>query len=127
MNKCRICGCTDGNACMPERCFWVEDDLCSSCAGKAIIAKHQGNPGLARQLIEAAILHAKASMCMSGEFFCELCGAHGDEQQKIEACSTRPCGFRDETTGEINAPYLDHAPLKGMVTRLEEALATVAA
>ena len=31
--KCRVCGCTDERGC-PEGCWWVEDDLCSSCAGK---------------------------------------------------------------------------------------------
>lgn len=29
---CRVCGCTDFAAC-PGGCWWVEDDLCSSCAG----------------------------------------------------------------------------------------------
>lgn len=28
--SCRRCGCTDGAACFPS-CWWVEDDLCSSC------------------------------------------------------------------------------------------------
>lgn len=30
LRRCRICGCTDDNACMGG-CYWVEDDLCSSC------------------------------------------------------------------------------------------------
>lgn len=38
MNKCRSCGCTDLNACWDKEsntpCFWVEPDLCSSCAGQ---------------------------------------------------------------------------------------------
>ncbi len=29
--KCRVCGCTDAKAC-PGGCYWVEDDLCSTCA-----------------------------------------------------------------------------------------------
>lgn len=29
--KCRVCGCTDDNAC-PGGCYWVEEDLCSQCA-----------------------------------------------------------------------------------------------
>lgn len=29
---CRVCGCTDAWGC-PEGCYWVEDDLCSSCDG----------------------------------------------------------------------------------------------
>lgn len=28
--KCRICGCSDYNAC-PGGCYWVEIDLCSCC------------------------------------------------------------------------------------------------
>jgi len=28
---CRVCGCTDAIAC-PGGCYWVETDLCSSCA-----------------------------------------------------------------------------------------------
>ena len=32
---CRVCGCTDDNACIePDGfpCCWVEQDLCSACA-----------------------------------------------------------------------------------------------
>lgn len=29
--KCRVCGCTDNNAC-PGGCYWEEQDLCSKCA-----------------------------------------------------------------------------------------------
>ena len=34
---CRECGCTQTQACVDERgpCWWVEDDLCSHCAGPA--------------------------------------------------------------------------------------------
>lgn len=28
---CRVCGCTDTYGC-DEGCYWVEEDLCSSCA-----------------------------------------------------------------------------------------------
>ena len=30
MRTCRSCGCTDERAC-PDGCWWVEDDLCSTC------------------------------------------------------------------------------------------------
>ena len=30
--RCRVCGCTQDNAC-PEGCEWVEHDLCSACVG----------------------------------------------------------------------------------------------
>ena len=29
--KCRVCGCTDNNACLGG-CYWEEQDLCSKCA-----------------------------------------------------------------------------------------------
>lgn len=29
-SSCRVCGCTDLNAC-PGGCFWVQPDLCSTC------------------------------------------------------------------------------------------------
>lgn len=40
---CRVCGCTDDNAC-PGGCYWVEDpecigDLCSRCAEKLDITR----------------------------------------------------------------------------------------
>lgn len=28
---CRVCGCTEDNACQPDSCYWVEKDLCSAC------------------------------------------------------------------------------------------------
>ena len=30
---CRVCGCTDRNACLTSTgpCYWVESDLCSAC------------------------------------------------------------------------------------------------
>ena len=31
-NVCRICGCSDFNACYPP-CHWVEPNLCSRCDG----------------------------------------------------------------------------------------------
>jgi hypothetical protein len=31
VRACRVCGCTDDRAC-PGGCWWVEADLCSSCA-----------------------------------------------------------------------------------------------
>lgn len=32
--KCRVCGCTEVDAC-PSGCAWVEMDLCSVCSGTA--------------------------------------------------------------------------------------------
>ncbi|MCD7947526.1 MAG: hypothetical protein LUG13_04405 [Oscillospiraceae bacterium] len=33
--RCRVCGCTEHNAC-DGGCAWVEDDLCSRCVGKEV-------------------------------------------------------------------------------------------
>lgn len=37
VSRCRGCGCTDLDACLDPTdklpCSWVEDDLCSACAG----------------------------------------------------------------------------------------------
>lgn len=32
-SKCRVCGCTELNAC-PGGCCWVEEDLCDRCLNK---------------------------------------------------------------------------------------------
>ncbi|WP_371380884.1 hypothetical protein [Sporomusa aerivorans] len=32
IQRCRVCGCTDNHAC-PGGCYWVEEGLCSACAG----------------------------------------------------------------------------------------------
>ncbi len=32
VRACRVCGCTDDNACQPP-CSWVAADLCSACGG----------------------------------------------------------------------------------------------
>lgn len=36
--KCRECGCTETTPCGTgdDACFWVEEDFCSACVGKAI-------------------------------------------------------------------------------------------
>ena|SRR5690348_7929355 len=41
--RCRRCGCTDLNAC-PGGCSWVESDLCSACAGRAVARDPSQNP-----------------------------------------------------------------------------------
>ncbi len=30
--SCRVCGCTQDNAC-PGGCYWIAEDLCSMCGG----------------------------------------------------------------------------------------------
>lgn len=38
--SCRVCGCTDERAC-EGGCWWVEDDLCSSCVRPAVLEEVQ--------------------------------------------------------------------------------------
>lgn len=45
---CRVCGCTDDNAC-EGGCYWVEENLCSACADKAAI------PSAREDELEAAL------------------------------------------------------------------------
>lgn len=37
---CRVCGCTEFNACQPP-CWWVEDDLCSACDDDPVRAEEE--------------------------------------------------------------------------------------
>lgn len=41
--KCRVCGCDWFHACTGG-CYWVEEDLCSSCAGESVIGSRQDRP-----------------------------------------------------------------------------------
>lgn len=40
IRRCRVCGCTDENACMTPHgpCWWSDNDLCSACAEKRKVA-----------------------------------------------------------------------------------------
>ncbi|MBA4688585.1 MAG: hypothetical protein H2184_15645 [Candidatus Galacturonibacter soehngenii] len=39
--KCRVCGCNFFHAC-PGGCWWIEDDLCSSCNYKIKYKRNRG-------------------------------------------------------------------------------------
>ena len=43
--KCRICGCTNFNACVEVGtglpCYWIQEDLCSACASPAEREKYR--------------------------------------------------------------------------------------
>lgn len=34
---CRVCGCTENNACWPP-CWWTGPDLCSACPAPAVLS-----------------------------------------------------------------------------------------
>lgn len=60
--KCRVCGCTDTNACVTAtgNCFWIEEDLCSACELK--MAREAGT----------FRLDAKSIAAMDARFVVEL-------------------------------------------------------
>lgn len=39
---CRSCGCSEGDACQPFSCSWVEPDLCSACVPVAKESRTDG-------------------------------------------------------------------------------------
>lgn len=47
---CRSCGCTNFSACAPA-CWWVDDDLCSTCAIAVDVAT--GKPLTAEEIVGA--------------------------------------------------------------------------
>jgi len=43
-DKCRVCGCSDLDACVNNDglcCYWVEDGLCSFCHEKILTIKKE--------------------------------------------------------------------------------------
>jgi hypothetical protein len=51
-HPCRKCGCTDSKPC-PGGCYWVEDDLCSSCAPAVTDKRRVNEDGTARSPVPA--------------------------------------------------------------------------
>lgn len=41
---CRVCGCSENDAC-PPTCAWVEPDLCSSCASPKLVVDNKQTGG----------------------------------------------------------------------------------
>jgi hypothetical protein len=39
---CRVCGCSQNDACQPFSCAWVEPDLCSACGPSAKEGRRDG-------------------------------------------------------------------------------------
>lgn len=66
----------------------------------------------------------QAQKAMAGEYVCN-CGIHGDEQARIEACTTRPCYFHQDD-GTLDAPYQAFPELDKMTARIDQALADLA-
>lgn len=82
---CRVCGCTDENCeqCIAKTgapCTWIEDDLCSACAGEPItLGDVVGAANLLGALAENLAPHARvpagregATIAAVGQYFQEL-------------------------------------------------------
>jgi hypothetical protein len=61
---CRICGCTQNNAC-PDGCYWIEENLCSGCVKGTVKSRHQWAERAlkAESKTERIIQELKAATC----------------------------------------------------------------
>lgn len=82
---CRVCGCTEGNAC-PGGCAWLVDDLCSQCATSvALIACSKGKRAQAGRpeavytgsLLQAQLAYARRVMSFPDERIFILSAKYG--------------------------------------------------
>ncbi|MDR2021288.1 MAG: hypothetical protein LBQ14_11050 [Treponema sp.] len=94
--KCRICGCTDGDCrqCIEktgEPCYWVEEDLCSACAGKSLFSGTYYAPAVP----EAQWINARALKAL----FENLISTWRDQG---EAIGDYLYGWLDLITGKID-------------------------
>lgn len=58
LTRCRICGCTETDACLLG-CSWVQEDLCSTCA-KAVDAIAEWQEVARRANVTALMREVKA-------------------------------------------------------------------
>ena len=104
---CRECGCTDSQACMDDdgdSCFWVEEDLCSSCAPAEV-------RDLARMTYMSLHHHPFMSQGDSGngEVVRECLKCQGpttvvcilNDGIEIEECQNPDCGFQQSGIPKI--------------------------
>lgn len=84
--KCRVCGCDWFHAC-PGGCYWVEDDLCSTCA-----------EDLANEMLTEENV-GSCDICSHGtDFECApiyVCDLTGEEHYKNDTC-LEFCVFEDD-------------------------------
>lgn len=82
---CRVCGCTEGNAC-PGGCAWADDDLCTQCATSvALIACSKGKQTQAGRpevlytgrLLQAQLAYARRVMAFPDERIFILSAKYG--------------------------------------------------
>ncbi len=107
--RCRVCGCTDDNAC-PAGCWWVEVDLCSECTGLPPEAAAVAEESTAQLVVELAQAGSDEGRMV----------AHLDHQQRLATIPMCP--------GCVNGPEDcdHHSPSPGAgggvdrLRRLEE-------
>jgi hypothetical protein len=59
--RCRVCGCTEIDACDPP-CSWIEEDLCSGCA-EAVHAMANWAEGARRPNLAGLLREFKRLQC----------------------------------------------------------------
>lgn len=99
--KCRVCGCTQMNAC-PGGCYWVEEDLCSRCA----VCEICGNTGEDYDIYTCDICGKKACLDCGEDFdqgfACKECLA------KQTKCDCNKC--RNRETFDCDYQYCYDCP-----------------
>jgi hypothetical protein len=89
VRRCRGCGCTDDNACLPP-CWWVEADLCSAC-----------HPGQPTEVVQGRVLcDVAVAMCR-----CHKDIGHVEDGDEVHACNPKLC------TGQWKGTEPDFVPV----------------
>jgi hypothetical protein len=89
--KCRVCGCTEMQAC-PDGCYWTEADLCSACTvgDEDIDSVVAGNGGVGRVARERLRQLAEENYSVEGDLHYTA-----GELGAAAACYAMPQALRD--------------------------------
>lgn len=70
--QCRCCGCTDNDACQVNgvACCWIDEELCSACAGIEDIVNTLAGQAWLVKLLEATKQQFDAGQLPSGHVAC---------------------------------------------------------
>ncbi len=118
---CRVCGCTDDNACVTENgaCSWVTDDLCNACEESTLYCVGCGEP--------VAQVHPGQALAIA----CR-CGANAPILYAKDGSWATPFSLI-QATGVKPPPHLEYylgfsehqSTLKTEVTRMLRALGSI--
>lgn len=133
--KCRVCGCTEMQAC-PDGCYWTEADLCSACTvgDEDIESVVAGNGGVGRIARERLRQLAEENYSVEGDLQ-YIAG----ELAAAGACYAVPPSLRELGKSRLSGTAMGWWPwcaaswkpspatLEGRIRELEKAGALIAA